>query len=269
MSHTTIELVDVTLTYPRRQTASNILANLLRLRSRGSHTYTALDSVSLKIQDSEVVGIIGHNGAGKSTLLRTMCGVYPPNGGTVRVAGRVTLLAAFGAGFNTHLSGRDNLYLYGSILGHSRRTLNALYDSIVEFSGLGDFIDQPLRTYSSGMRARLGFSVATAVRPEILLIDEVFAVGDIEFRERSRERIHEIVKEAGTVVIVSHSDSLLSTLCNRLLLVEHGKIAASGSPQEVLDIYNAGRGQAQPPKQTSPRSRRARRQRRAAGKGTA
>ena len=239
MSHTSIQLTDVTLTYPRRKRGGGFLMGLSLLRSSGSHSFTALDGISLEIRDSEVVGIIGRNGAGKSTLLRTISGVYPPNSGSVKAAGRVTLLSSLGAGFNTHLSGRDNLYLYGSILGHTRKLLDELYPAIVEFSGIEEFMDQPLRTYSSGMRARLGFSVATAVRPEILLIDEVFAVGDKEFKARSRERIMEIVQQAGTVVVVSHSDTLLRDVCTRVLVLERGKIIASGDPQSVLDEYMA------------------------------
>lgn len=237
---TSIALDSVTLHFPKSRAGggvSKLVRGFLRLRVEGAHNFTALDDVSLQITEGEVVGIIGRNGAGKSTLLRVISGVYRPNSGTSRVAGHVTLLAGLGAGFNVHLTGRENIYLYGSVLGHSRETLNRLLDSIVEFAGLGRFIDEPLRTYSSGMRARLGFSVATAVRPEILLIDEVFAVGDTEFKARSRERINEIVRTAGTVVVVSHNFGLLKQVCTRMLLVEHGKIAASGAPEEVLAAY--------------------------------
>lgn len=239
---TAISVSNVTLQFPRRKPAGGIgglARGLLRLRSEGAHNFTALDDVSIEIAEGEVVGIIGRNGAGKSTLLRVISGVYRPNAGIAKVAGRVTLLAGLGAGFNGHLTGRENAYLYGSILGHTRSTMDGLMDSITEFAGLGSFMEQPLRTYSSGMRARLGFSVATAVLPDILLIDEVFAVGDAEFKEKSRERIMEIVQTAGTVVIVSHNFTLLGRMCSRMALIEGGKIVADGAPAEVIPAYDA------------------------------
>jgi len=241
---TSISLENVTLEYPRSKPKGGIgsfFRGLMRLRSKGGHSFTALDDLSLDISEGEVVGIIGRNGAGKSTLLRIIAGVYRPNAGTAKVAGSATLLAGLGAGFNTHLTGRENVYLYGGVLGHSRKVIDDRLDSIIEFAGLGDFIDQPLRTYSSGMRARLGFSVATATQPNILLIDEVFAVGDTEFKARSKARISEIVDSAGTVVVVSHSIGLLRDMCTRVLWIDGGKIAASGDLVKVLNMYQRGK----------------------------
>lgn len=237
---TAISVEDVTLQFPRRKPRGGIgglVRGLSRLRARGRHNFTALDGVSLEICEGEVVGIIGRNGAGKSTLLRVISGVYRPNKGRVLVSAPVTLLAGLGAGFNIHLTGRENLFLYGSVLGHSRRTMVELADSIIEFAGLGTFIDEPLRTYSSGMRARLGFSVATAVRPEILLVDEVFAVGDVDFKDRSKARIKEIVDAAGTVVIVSHSFALLTEVCTRMALIDGGKVVSTGDIRPVIRDY--------------------------------
>jgi len=237
---TSILVENVTLQFPRSKPHGGIgglFRGLRRLRAEGSHNFTALDDVSLEFREGEVVGIIGRNGAGKSTLLRVISGVYRPNAGHARVAGRVTLLAGLGAGFNVHLTGRENIFLYGGVLGFPKSLIQELLPSIIEFSGLGDFIDQPLRTYSAGMKARLGFATATAARAEILLIDEVLAVGDQEFKARSGERIHEIVDDAGTVVIVSHSFDMLRKMCTRVLLVDKGKIACDGTADEAIHAY--------------------------------
>ena len=192
------------------------------------------------------MGIIGRNGCGKSTLLRTISGIYRPSEGIVKSRGQLFLLAGIRIGFTGNLTGRENAYLYGSILGHSKQKMDELMPSIIEFSELHEYIDMPLRTYSSGMTARLGFSVATAVQPEILLIDEVLAVGDQEFKERSKERILDMVDNAGTVVIVSHSFGLLKNICDRLILLENGLIKASGDPTHVIEVYH-GRAEPEPP----------------------
>ncbi|MAL52528.1 MAG: hypothetical protein CMQ68_00265 [Gammaproteobacteria bacterium] len=199
--------------------------------------FIALDGVSLQLFEGEIVGIIGKNGSGKSTLLRTISGIYSPDKGTVRTKGQISLLARLGIGFNVHLTGRENIYLYGSILGHSKRTMDGLIDEIISFSGLELSIDKPLRTYSSGMKARLSFSVASAVKSEILLIDEVLGVGDYDFKEKSKIRMQEMVDEAATVVIVSHNLPILEQMCSRLILIDDGKIKAIGEPKEIIDIY--------------------------------
>ncbi|HTE49594.1 MAG TPA: ABC transporter ATP-binding protein [Kofleriaceae bacterium] len=241
MSHTTILLDHVTLTFPRsrikRGLKEGAFLRSFGIGASGEETFTALDDVSLEVKQGEVLGLVGRNGAGKSTLLRVIAGIYRPDKGVAKRAGQVSLLAGVGVGFHGNMSGRENVYLYGSILGHSPRDIDRMLDGIIEFSGLRDFIDQPLRTYSSGMKTRLGFSVASAVQPEILLIDEVLAAGDAEFRERSTERIKEMVKDAGSVLIASHSLGTIKELCNRAILVQKGKIAASGPPGEVVDAY--------------------------------
>jgi len=200
--------------------------------------FDALQKINLSISKGEVVGIIGRNGSGKSTLLRIMSGIYQPDNGVAMSSATVNLLSNVKVGFNGNLSGRENVYLYGSILGHSRENMTNMMDSIVSFAELEDFIDQPLKTYSSGMQARLGLSVASAVKPEILLIDEVLAVGDASFKERSRHRIKEMVEDASTVVIVSHNLNYLKKVCHRLVLMEKGKIVHCGTPEETIKMYN-------------------------------
>ncbi len=243
MSRTTIKLENVTLEFPRRRVTlepfGRSLMNLLRGgRRRTKDTFTALDQVSLDVKEGEVVGIIGRNGAGKSTLLRIIAGIYKPDRGSAKTLTHPVLLAGFGVGFNVNLSGHENAYLYGSILGHPRPVIHKLLDGIIDFSGLEDFMDQPLRTYSSGMRARLGFSVATAVQPEILLLDEALGVGDQEFRKRSSERIRSMLKQAHTVVIASHSFGTLQQVCTRAILVDKGKLAYRGTLKDVTAAYN-------------------------------
>jgi ABC-type polysaccharide/polyol phosphate transport system ATPase subunit len=241
MTRTMIEVRGIGIEFPRRRvtlgTVESSIKTMIGLNRKKTASFTALSDVSFDIAEGEVVGIIGRNGAGKSTLLRVMAGIYRPDRGTVRSAGRVSLLAGLGVGFNVNLSGRDNVYLYGSILGHSRTVMDKLMEKVIAFAELEEFIEEPLRTYSTGMRARLGFSVASAVRPEILLIDEVLAVGDARFKERSTARIKQMVTEAGSVVVASHSFSTLRQVCTRLLLFERGKLIIQGKPQEVIAHY--------------------------------
>jgi lipopolysaccharide transport system ATP-binding protein len=241
---TAISLENVTLAFPRtRVTLGPIeksLAGLFRRRPFDETHYTALKDISLEVPQGQVVGLVGKNGAGKSTMLRVIAGIYRPDRGRARTAGRVSLLSGLGAGFNVNLSGRENAYLYGSILGHSRVVMDGLMDGIIEFAGLAEFIDQPLRTYSNGMRARLGFSTASAVMPDTLLIDEVLAVGDAEFKERSSQRIREMMSETRTVIIASHSVGLLKQVCSRAVLVDRGRITADGAVDEVIRIYGGG-----------------------------
>jgi ABC-2 type transport system ATP-binding protein len=238
-----IEVRNVGIEFPRRRvTLGTVESSFAKMLGRGrsrttTASFTALNDISFDIAEGEVVGVIGRNGAGKSTLLRVMAGIYRPDRGTVRTAGRVSLLAGLGVGFNVNLSGRDNVYLYGSILGHRREVMDKLMDEIVAFAELEEFIEEPVRTYSTGMRARLGFSVASAVWPEILLIDEVLAVGDARFKERSTTRIREMVGQAHSVVIASHSFSTLRQVCTRLLLFERGRLVMQGAPKDVIAHY--------------------------------
>lgn len=235
MSHPSIVLRDIGLRFPKQRGLISLLLGLFK-RQKPSE-FIALDGVSLEIQKGEVVGIIGRNGSGKSTLLRVIAGIYPPDQGEVHAAGDISLLAGLGTGFSQHQTGRENALLYGSILGHTEREMNEKIDEIIEFSELGTFIDEPLRTYSAGMKARLGLAVASAINPNILLIDEVLGVGDPNFREKSKKKILNMVKGASTVVIVSHSFGLMTDICDRVVLIDQGHIEFVGEPQDAIRRY--------------------------------
>lgn len=201
--------------------------------------FWALHDIHLQIQRGEVFGIIGPNGAGKSTLLKVVSRVLRPTTGDLRVRGRISPLLELGAGFDPELTGRENIYLNGAILGYSTTEIHECFDEIVEFAGLPEFIDAPVRTYSSGMYARLGFSVATMKRPEILIVDEILGVGDAEFQTKSYERIQKFQGEGTTILLVSHSLERVKELCARAIWLDHGEIIARGSADQVVDQYLA------------------------------
>jgi ABC-2 type transport system ATP-binding protein len=242
MSETVIKVEGVSIKFPRTRvtlgTVEHSLMKLIKFKTSVDDSFTALNKVNLEVNEGEILGIIGPNGSGKSTLLRTISGIYKPDEGSIKSKGQITLMAGLGIGFNVNLSGRENVYLYGSILGNSNEVMSGLMESIIDFSGLNGFIDQPLRTYSSGMRARLGFSIASAVEPDILLIDEVLSVGDQEFRAKSMARILEIVEGSRTVVLVSHNFGIMKKICSRLIMIDKGNIIANGPPEEVINIYS-------------------------------
>tara|TARA_B100001094_G_scaffold97769_1_gene93833 strand:+ start:1636 stop:2376 length:741 start_codon:yes stop_codon:yes gene_type:complete len=242
MSETVIKVDNVSIKFPKTRvtlgTVESSLMKLSRFRKIQEDFFVALNGINLEVNEGEILGIIGRNGSGKSTLLRTISGIYRPDKGSIKSKGQITLMAGLGIGFNVNLSGRENVYLYGSILGNSNQVMNELMDSIIDFSELNGFIDQPLRTYSAGMRARLGFSIASAVNPDILLIDEVLSVGDQEFREKSMARILEIVEGSRTVIIVSHNFTTMEQMCTRLVMIEKGEIIANGNPTEVIAEYS-------------------------------
>lgn len=203
----------------------------------GQQEFWALRDVSMHVRPGEAVGIIGHNGAGKSTILKILTGIMNPTSGTKRVEGSLSALIEVGAGFHPDLTGRENIFLNGTILGMSRAEIRAKLDDIVEFSGLADFIDTPVKRYSSGMYARLGFSIACHVEPDILIVDEVLSVGDWAFQNRSMERMQETLRGGSTVIFVSHNLKAVTELCDRVILLEQGSIAAEGDPQEMVDTY--------------------------------
>lgn len=199
--------------------------------------FWALDGIDLDICRGEVVGVIGKNGAGKSTLLKLAARVLQPTRGRIWVKGRVAPLLDISAGFHPELSGRDNVFLNGTLLGLTRKEIAAKFDRIVDFAGLWDFIDAPLRMYSSGMTARLGFSIATDVEPDVLLIDEILAVGDEQFQRKCLERIRSFRNRGTTILLVSHDMNTVRQLCDRVYWLDCGKIKLSGSPEQVIGRY--------------------------------
>lgn len=202
-----------------------------------SEPFYALREVTFFMDRGETVGIIGRNGSGKSTILKLIAGVMAPSEGEVRVAGRVSPLIELGAGFHPDLTGRENVHLNGSILGMSGREIDAQFQSIVDFAELWEFIDTPVKRYSSGMYMRLGFAVAVHSNPEVLLVDEVLSVGDAFFEEKCIERMHEFQRRGTTIVVVSHSLELISSFCERAIWLEHGSVRAEGRARDVVRQY--------------------------------
>jgi ABC-type polysaccharide/polyol phosphate transport system ATPase subunit len=198
---------------------------------------TALDGVSFAVAPGQAFGVIGGNGSGKSTLLKVVAGILKPSAGRVEVRGRVAALIELGAGFHPEISGRENVYINGAVLGLSRREVDRRFDDIVAFSGLGDFLDEPVKTYSSGMYVRLGFAVAVHTEPEVLLVDEVLAVGDEAFAHRCLRRIEEHLAGGGSLLFVSHDLDLVETLCDRALWLDRGRPRLVGEPRRVVDAY--------------------------------
>lgn len=206
-------------------------------RKLGYQSFWALKDVSLSVQQGEVFGLIGQNGAGKSTLLKLVARVLRPTQGHLWVKGRVAPLLEVGAGFHPELTGRENIYLNGAMLGFTRREMERKFDQIVDFAELWDFIDAPLRTYSSGMWARLGFAVATDVDPQILIVDEILSVGDEAFRRKSTERIDSFRERGATILLVSHNMGLIEAMCQRAAWLDHGKLVSIGSAKSVVAQY--------------------------------
>jgi ABC-type polysaccharide/polyol phosphate transport system ATPase subunit len=206
-------------------------------RNQDRKEFWALKDVTFRLVHGESLGVIGPNGAGKSTLLQVLAGIIAPSRGVVDVHGHISTLLTLGAGFDPELSGLENIRLAGAFMGLDHREVELRMPGIVEFADLGDFIDAPLRTYSSGMRARLGFSIATAIDPDILLLDEVLGTGDQAFREKSRGRVMELVTAAKAIVLVTHDMSWVTEFCNRAMLLERGRIVAEGDPAEVVAIH--------------------------------
>jgi len=199
--------------------------------------FWALQDVSLYLKKGEALGIIGVNGSGKSTLLKVISRVLRPSKGRVRIQGRVAPLLELGAGFHFDLTGRENIFLNGALLGFSRVEMEEKLDAIVEFSGLWDFIDAPLRTYSSGMVARLGFTIATDTDPHILLMDEILSVGDAEFVNKSEQRIQKFREKGVSMILVSHSLLQVESLCERVIWLDHGRVIVEGKPSDVIQAY--------------------------------
>ena len=224
------------MTYDQTHSIKEFVVQLLSGKVKYNE-FWALKDVSFTVEKGEVLGIIGNNGAGKSTLLKVISAIMKPTEGSVKVFGNVVPMLELGSGFDFDLTGRENIFLNGAILGYSEEFLNEKYDEIVEFSELGQFIHVPLRNYSSGMVMRLAFSVATVVNPDILIVDEILAVGDAAFQEKSKARMMELMRGGTTVLFVSHHLDQIREMCDKILWLEHGQVKMQGRTKEVCDAY--------------------------------
>ncbi len=215
-----------------------IFINLFTPKKKKKKDYFwALKDIDFRINKGDVVGIIGANGAGKSTLLKVVSGVYKPTTGTVEVNGKISPMIELGAGFDGELTARENIYLNGAILGYSKEFLEQKFDEIVEFSELKDFLDVPVKNFSSGMVAKLAFSISTIVDPEVLIVDEILSVGDIKFQEKSKNKMMSMIEGGTTVLYVSHSIDSIKELCSKVIWLDHGKIVKMGDAKEICDEY--------------------------------
>lgn len=203
------------------------------------HTFQALDNISIEVEKGQVIGILGRNGAGKSTLLKVVAGILKPYQGSITVDARVVPMLELGSGFDHDLTGRENVFLNGAILGYSRKYLTSKFEEIYEFSGLGEFIDVPIRNYSSGMLIRLAFSIATVVQPEILIVDEILSVGDENFKKKSKNRMVELMSGGTTVFFVSHDLAQIEEICDKALWLEKGKMMIFDDTHKVVAEYRA------------------------------
>lgn len=236
----TIRVENLSLTYrtlvSRTPNFKEALVNLGRGK-RNVVTLNALKGVSFDVCDGTVLGVIGANGAGKSTLMKAVAGVLPPSDGKIWIRGKVSAMLSLGVGFNPNLSGRDNVFLGGLAAGLTKAEIQESFDEVVEFAELQDHIDMPMRTYSAGMYSRLGFSVATTINPEILLIDEALSAGDASFKEKSYQRIQDLAKQAKTLMVVSHALGTIQDLCTDVLWLDHGNVIKRGPAANVIDAY--------------------------------
>ncbi len=223
-----------------KEKVDNLKEYFIKLVTRKLHftEFWALKDISFTVEKGERVGVLGFNGAGKSTLLKVIAGVLKPTEGSVKVNGVIAPMLELGAGFDLNYSGRENIFLYGATMGYSRKFIEEKYNEIVEFSELGDFIEVPVKNYSSGMRARLGFAIATAVEPEILILDEVLSVGDAKFRQKSEAKVRSMFSKGTTVLFVSHSTQQVLNICNKAIILDHGKLIAQGDAKEICAKYN-------------------------------
>ncbi|WP_338552554.1 ABC transporter ATP-binding protein [Paenibacillus sp. KS-LC4] len=224
------------MTSEKISTSKEFLIKWLQ-RSITYNEFWALKDISFTINKGEVFGILGLNGAGKSTLLKTIAGVLKPTKGTVKISGTMAPLIELGAGFDADLTARENIFLNGAVLGISKKQMNEKFNEIVEFSELHEFINVPIKNFSSGMYARLGFSIATIINPDILIVDEILSVGDYKFQEKCEEKIGKMIKDGTTVILVSHSKKQMRSMCNRGIILEKGHLIKQGNIDEICDYY--------------------------------
>ena len=238
MSEYAIEVNNLSVSY-RRLNSYSIKRNFFSRKTNKEKYFEAVKNVSFKVEKGEILGLIGKNGSGKSTMLKAIAGIFSPNSGSVDLHGNTVSLLAIGVGFQRELSGRENIMLSGLLLGFSEKQIQEKMDEIITFSELGDFIDAPVRTYSSGMHSKLAFSITAILETDIMLIDEVFSVGDVKFKKKSYQKMKElIVDKERTVVIVSHDSKTISDLCDKVLWIDSGEIVQYGDTKEVLSAYN-------------------------------
>ena len=239
----TVEVSDVTMRFKMNCDRILSLKEFVTTALRGKLKYDnfiALEHVSFTVNRGETFGLIGKNGAGKSTLLKIISGILKPTEGKVNCHGNVVPMLELGSGFDMDLTGRENIFLNGAILGYNEEFLKKKYEDIVSFAELGDFIEMPIRNYSSGMMSRLAFSVASVVDPEILIVDEILSVGDVDFQNKSKNRMKELMSGGTTVLFVSHSLEQIREMCSRVLWLDHGKVKMLGNAEEVVDAYQYG-----------------------------
>lgn len=242
MKDTVISLQNVGMHFRKSTQKVDSFKEYIIKKFKGQISYSefiALNNINLEIQKGEVIGFVGLNGAGKSTLLKVVSGVQKPTVGKIAVKGKVSPLLELGAGFDNDLTGRENINLNGLILGYDKKFINSKLDEIIDFAEIREFIDTPIKNYSSGMKARLGFSIATVKVPQILIVDEVLSVGDGRFKKKSEERMLELIKSDATVLFVSHSIAQIRRLCTRVVWLEKGQVKMVGNTKEVCDAYEA------------------------------
>lgn len=228
--------------HDRSPSLKGYVANLFkRTRQTTYSDFWAVKDVSFEIKSGDRVGIVGHNGAGKSTLLKALCRVYEASDGQISVDGRIAPLLEIGAGFHPEFTGRENIYLNGAILGYTKKQLSEIEPEVIAFAELEEFIDTPVKYYSTGMYMRLAFSLATAMHPDILVLDEIFAGGDAAFMEKASARMHGLINKANIMIMVSHDPYLVKSLCNRVIWMDHGKLVADGAPEDIVERYLAGK----------------------------
>jgi lipopolysaccharide transport system ATP-binding protein len=241
-----IQFKEVSIAFPIFNAESRSLKNKvlslstggqLGLNAKGVAEIQALDHINFNFKNGERIGLIGHNGSGKSTLLRALSGVYAPQHGSIKIQGETTSLIDISLGINAEFTGRENILIRGSLLGLTRKQIEERTDEIIAFTELGEFIDMPLRTYSSGMQLRLAFAISTTITPEILLMDEWLAVGDENFKHKAEERMQKLADKSSILVIASHSKEQILKVCNRVLWLEHGNIKMDGDPATVCSSY--------------------------------
>ncbi|WP_303267715.1 ABC transporter ATP-binding protein [Megasphaera sp.] len=240
MSETVIQVRDVSMHFNLMEEKVDSIKEYVVKLLKGKLLYNdfiALNHISFDVQKGDILGFIGFNGAGKSTLLKILAGVLTPTTGSVTVKGTIAPLIEVGAGFDPELTARENIYLNGAILGYSKAFIEQRFDSIIEFAELKDFVNVPVKNFSSGMYARLGFSIATAVQPDILIVDEVLSVGDFRFQQKCEDRIRKMIEDGVTILLVSHDMDMIERLCNKVLWLDHGEMKDLGATESVCEEY--------------------------------